>query len=512
MAYDPDNADITITIRDDDVGVAAVDGIAVTSTPTRRRAGAADADTYRAGDVIEITVRLVGAAAEVDTTGGTPHLEFGLGAERRNAVYDAGGSSGSALVFRYTVQAGDEDDDGIELLNTAPAGDPDFGDDALKLNGAVITSAIAGGAVDLVYGGRGPQAGHKVDGVAPAATAAAADGTSLVITFSETLGAAADLANAAFGITKGSGNDPVPLSDTDAPVISGNQVTLTLAAALTATDTNVKVTYTRPTTGANNRLADALGNEAATFTYPGEGQSAVAIAQIPRIASVAVTSTPTGGYYGAGDVISITATFDLAVTVDSTGGTPRFGFDLGGTTRQAAYASGSGTSALVFTYTVQAGEEDADGIAWAANALDPNGGTIKRTHTDAAQQLDAVLAHTEQGPEDDHKVDGVAPAVTGATVNGASLVITFDENLGAASNLANSAFGVTKGASNATVALSSTVPVISGSTVTLTLGAAVTATDTNVKVSYTQADDGHATTRWPIRPATRWRPSPGARW
>lgn len=60
-------------------------------------------------------------------------------------------------------------------------------------------------------------------------------------------------------------------------------------------------------------------------------------------------------------------------------GTPRLAIDVGGITRYATYAAGTGTSALTFTYPVQPGDFDANGIAL-ASPLDLNGGTI----TDAA--------------------------------------------------------------------------------------------------------------------------------
>ena len=89
--------------------------------------------------------------------------------------------------------------------------------------------------------------------------------------------------------------------------------------------------------------------------------------------------------------------------------------------------------------------------------------------------------------------DTTAPTANGATVNGTTLVITFNEALAAAANLANGAFTVKKtpsGGSEETVALSGS-PAISGATVTLTLAVAVVSTDT-VTVSYTRPTSGTA--------------------
>jgi len=71
---------------------------------------------------------------------------------------------------------------------------------------------------------------------------------------------------------------------------------------------------------------------------------------------IARSATPTSGSFGAGAVITLTLTFDKSVTVT---GAPKLALNDGGT---ASYVSGSGTSALVFTTTVAAGQ-NAAGLA-----------------------------------------------------------------------------------------------------------------------------------------------------
>ena len=104
------------------------------------------------------------------------------------------------------------------------------------------------------------------DITAPTLSSATVTGTSLVLTFSEDLGAAANLATSAFTVKVGGA--AVSLSGT--PVISGPTVTVTLATAVMATDT-VTVAYTQPGSGSDNTLVDntlvdKFGNEVATFT------------------------------------------------------------------------------------------------------------------------------------------------------------------------------------------------------------------------------------------------------
>ena len=204
------------------------------------------------------------------------------------------------------------------------------------------------------------------------------------------------------------------------------------------------------------------------------------------LSSVKVTSTPTAGYYGATDTIEFTVTFTGNMTVT---GAPQFAFGLGGTTHQVAYASGSGSEELVFSHTVVATDgDDHDGISWAANALSLNGGAIKYTHTDPAEQVDAPLDHAAQVALPGHKVEAAKPKFVEASVNGTALTVTFSEDLDTTAAPANSAFTVKKGSGGTAQTLSSTAPSISGATVTLTLAtaSAVTATDTDVKVAYTK--------------------------
>ena len=328
----------------------AVSTVDVTSMP-------ASGDTYGTGEMIQFTVTF---DQDVTVTG-TPEFEFCLGnsdggsctdgspspARRRAAL--SSGSGTTALVFSYTVVAGDMDDNGIWI------GDQDR---TIKLDtGDAIRGTVGGLDAVLTHPSGGAQTGHKVNG----------------------------------------------------------------GAAATA----------------------------------------------PTVNDVAVTSTPASGttYYLAGEVIEFTVTFSAPVTVTAT---PKFAFRLGAATRQAAYASGSGSAALVFARTVQAGEVDRNGISWNALALALDGGTITQTGATTA----ASLTHAEQAPLEGHRVDAAPPMQVSASVHGMSLVLVYDEPLDPASMPATGAYTVT-----ATVGATTTNPAVSevsiyGIWVTLALDAA----------------------------------------
>ena len=134
----------------------------------------------------------------------------------------------------------------------------------------------------------------------------------------------------------------------------------------------------------------------------------------PTISTVAVTSTPTlpsSGTaldtYGRDAQIALTVTFDRAVTVT---GTVQATLEVGSDGHQVAYQTGSGTTELVFAYTVGATDSDADGIAAPANLLAQGGdasagvqggGSLQGTNGRAARLASAALA-----AQTGHKVDG----------------------------------------------------------------------------------------------------------
>ena len=95
----------------------------------------------------------------------------------------------------------------------------------------------------------------------------------------------------------------------------------------------------------------------------------------------------------------------MTVTVATDGGTPSVGVALDGTARQAAYASGTGTASLAFSYTVTADDGTVSAVSVTADSLGLNGGTIR----DAGGR-DADLEHPGIGDA------AQEPATVAATV------------------------------------------------------------------------------------------------
>ena len=158
---------------------------------------------------------------------------------------------------------------------------------------------------------------------------------------------------------------------------------------------------------------------------------------VPTVSSIVISSA-TGiqnNVLNAGDVVSVTSTFSESVPVT---GTPQLPMVIGGNNRTATYTSGSGSTMLVFKYTIQAEETDTDGISIGANTIALNSGTIK----DAAGN-NATLTHNAVSANSSYKVDTTAPTVSSVAMTSAtgiqnnylnagdvaSVTATFSENV-----------------------------------------------------------------------------------
>ena len=435
---------------------------------------AGDDDTYGLGETIRVRL----TCNEMMVVTGAPRLKLDFGFRARDekwAAY-ASGSGTKVLEFAYTVAEGDTSAAGVAVFANS-----------LDLNGGTIQSAsVAGENATLAHVRLARDLNHRVDATLPTLSAAAVDGATLTLTFDELLGAAPSLASGAFTVKKtpqGGSEENVSLSAS--PAIDGRAVTLTLANAVLGTDTDVKVSYTRPTSDTGNRLRDAAGNEAASFSdQPVTNRTGVVVTGVAISSDAGVDRT-----YTLGETIRVRLTGNEMMVVT---GAPRLKLDFGygaGAERWAVYASGSGTTMLEFAYTVAQGDTASEGIAVPANTLELNGGTIRVA---SAAGEHARLAHPGRARDRAHKVDGAAPTLSVAKVDGTTLTLAFDEALGAAASLANRAFTVKKtpsGGGEQTVSLSGS-PAIDGATVTLTLANAVLDTDTDVKVSYTRPTSG----------------------
>ncbi len=238
----------------------------------------------------------------------------------------------------------------------------------------------------------------------------AGQATTVTITFSE---AVTGLTTADFSVANGSLSG---LSSSD----GGITWTATLTPSANVTDTSNLITLD------NTGYTDAAGNAGLGTT---DSNNYAIDSRAPAVTSVGV---PANGTYLNGNTLDFTVNFDEAVTVDTTGGTPRLAItlDTGGTV-YADYVSGSGGTALVFRLTVASGQADANGIS-VGGAIDAHGGTLR----DAAGN-DATTTLNSVGDTSAVLVDAVPPRVTNIALDGTSpttngsvsFTVTFSEDV-----------------------------------------------------------------------------------
>ena len=128
-----------------------------------------------------------------------------------------------------------------------------------------------------------------------------------------------------------------------------------------------------------------------------------------------VTSSTANGSYRAGNTVSIQVSFSGAVTVV---GTPQLTIETGSTDRSVNYSSGSGTNALTFSFTVQAGDTSSDLDYVATSALALNSGTIKdAAGNDVVLTLASPAAANSLGANKAIVIDTTAPTQTISSID-----------------------------------------------------------------------------------------------
>ena len=153
----------------------------------------------------------------------------------------------------------------------------------------------------------------------------------------------------------------------------------------------------------NAKITDVAGNTSgASSNYTVTINTAIDTTP-PTVSSVVASGagiTNGNGNLNAGKVVTLTVAFSEAVTVNTSGGTPRLALNDSGV---ATYTGGSGSNSLTFSYTAAAGENTSDLTVTAFNL---NGATVR----DGAGN-DANLAGAVTNPSGILTIDTVAPGV-----------------------------------------------------------------------------------------------------
>ena len=302
------------------------------------------------------------------------------------------GSGSTALSFSYTVGAGQ---------NTAG-----LTATAVNLNAATIADG-AGNAANLSLSGL-TQSGPQIDTTTPTVASVVTSGAGISsgagdLDAGKTVTLTLNLSEA---VTVAGGAPTLTLNDGGTATYSGGSGTSALTFSYTVgagqntpdlTVTAVNLNAATVTDGAGNaaNLAAAVTNPAGTLQID---------TTAPTIASL--VESPSSGDLDAGKTVTLTMNLSEAVTV--AGGTPTLTLNDGGV---ATYVSGSGSTALTFSYTVGAGQNTA---ALTATAVNLNAASVTDGAGNAANL--SLSGLTQSGPQ----INTTAPAINSITDSPAS--------------------------------------------------------------------------------------------
>lgn len=339
------------------------------------------------------------------TVSGNPSFELETGKTDQTAKY-FGGSGTSTIVYYYIVQKGDE------------TSDLDYKSTSISTNGGSMTDKNGNAAeTDLPSKGKGTLGDNsdiEVDGV----PAQVVEVTSTTPDGSYTVGKTVTVKVKYDEEVWITGTPRIELSTGGyATYVSGSGTDeiifeYTIGTGENSTDLNYKSTTSFTTNGGS--ITDKGGNDAeldlpatTSSTSLGGGSNIIVDTKSPAITKV--QANPTSGSYKPGDKISIEITTDEVVYVDETSGTPCITVEVGDVDRQACYVSGSGTSKLVFEYTVQDGDESTD-LEYVPNSFSLNGSSVTdKAGNSIDKTLPAIPSSNSLGGSSSIDVDGVGP-------------------------------------------------------------------------------------------------------
>jgi hypothetical protein len=299
--------------------------------------------TYASGQKLSFTVTF----SEPVSVTGVPYLDLKVNGVARRAVHD-GLSGTTQLVFSYTVAVGE----------TATAGKVVATGRSIQLPaGAAVTDRARNAAVSLAYTPPGTS-GVKVDGVVPVATTVTAPAAK---TYREGQALVFKVNYSRAVYVNGTPQLTVSIGGVfrQAAYIGGAGTrVLSFRYLVAAGDLSVQRVVLGGTVGLNGGwIRDAVGNNA-RLTLPAANTSGVLVDAVsPTITGLTIPAART---YKKGQTLSFTVTFSEAMAVT---GVPKLQSVIGTTVRNIAYVRGTGTRSLVFSYTLQATDKDADGIA-----------------------------------------------------------------------------------------------------------------------------------------------------
>src|SRR5439155_12731868 len=238
----------------------------------------------------------------------------------------------------------------------------------------------------------------------------------------------------------------VELKNVNGNAVSGKTVTL---AAGSGSSTITTLSGITNASGVATFTVKDTVDEVVVYTAKDTTDSVVVTQTATVTFTPAITSLtpPTNGWYGLGGTLNFTVNYNTSVTVVTVTGTPYINLTFAsGGTNHATYFSGTGTSALLFRYTVLSGDLDANGIT-VATSINLNGGSIKDAGGDNAPTTLPALNTTRVLVDGDLPTSSVSFPANAVSYNASGW------NAGCASKICGAATDVGSGVASVGVSI-----------------------------------------------------------
>lgn len=295
---------------------------------------------YKTGDILTFDVDF----SEVVITnpiGVTPYLPVKIGSKQLMIPMYAGVGL-TNMIFQYTIEPGDQDLDGIEVGT------------ALTISSGIIQDA-AGNAAVMLLNNVTDTRGVLINSTYPTVNLS---------------GPSASVVNGPFKVLVVFSDFVSGLTASDFTVVNA-----TVSEPETTDSLNYFIDVTPVTDGP---LSILLPANAAVNKGPNGNQVSNQIDLTADLTAPTITKLdiPAAGKYGTTSTLEFTLHFSENVTVRTTNGVPTLALIIGRTTVVADFTAWVGNDALAFSYKIQDGDLDMDGIALGASLL-LNGASIR---------------------------------------------------------------------------------------------------------------------------------------
>ena len=361
---------------------------------------------YGDGALMDFTVSF----SEGVTVTGSPRIPITVGVSTEYANYLSGDSS-STLTFRYIPSSPDADSDGVAFVNVNPF---------LEFNSGYIGDQDGGNAMNLDA--------SSVTIPSMAAILVDTDGPNLTITRAGIQPYNTNVPLVTFSFTFSEDIDPATFTAGDLALFGAASPTLVAINTITADNTYEVILGAQSDGIAGVNLSFGSVDDVAGNAHDGTNNTNNQVQYDGTAPNITGLTPPANATY-TGGVLDFTVNFDENVNVSASNSTLEI--SLAGSTYNATYQGGGGTSSLNYQLNIPAGVEEPGGIV-ILSPLQDGGDTLD----DDAGNL-ANLSFTPPNTSG-VVIDSLNPSITdwsvpadGVYTTGANLdfVVTFSENV-----------------------------------------------------------------------------------